>query len=358
MSKVSIIKCNDYDKLKVEEAVAESMKLIGGLDKIIKSGDKVMLKVNITDMYPVEKAVTTHPTVIRGVLKLLKDTGAKVCIGESCGSARWNAMDELRTKAKGKMIGRDFDAARDFLKNMYTLENIKDVMKYKLPGEDKPMFSKDEINFTKHFQEAFSSVGIREVADEFGVPTISFDDEEWIEKPNPDGKFLKKIWLSKTTLESDVIIDMPKLKTHELVLFTGAVKNLLGLAPGYHKSFYHRTSRMTGSMGDMLVDIYGLVRPKLTVMDGIVGMEGKGPLEGPTRNIGVVVSGFDSISVDAVCSSIIGLDPMEVPTTKVATSRGLGEGNLKDIEILGTQIGEVRIPDFKIPDRTKVDMFD
>ncbi|OGV43954.1 MAG: hypothetical protein A2X48_05695 [Lentisphaerae bacterium GWF2_49_21] len=358
MSKVSIVRCKDYDKVKVKEAVAESLKLIGGIDKIVKSGDKVMLKVNITDMLPIEKAVTTHPAIVRAVLKILKDSGARVCIGESCGSARWEATDEIRRKAKAKLRGKDFETAKEFFKAMHLSENIKDILKFKLPGEDKPMFDKNEIDFTKHFQEAFSSVGIREVADEFGVPTISFDDEEWVEQPNPDGVFLKKIWLSKTTLESNVIIDMPKLKTHELVLFTGAVKNLLGLAPGYHKSFYHRASRLTGSMGDMLVDIYGLVKPKLTVMDGIIGMEGDGPIEGPPRNIGVVVSGFDSISVDAVCSSIIGLDPIEVPTTRIATGRGLGKGNLKDIKVVGTQISEVRIADFKIPDKARVDNFE
>ncbi|HCE43597.1 MAG TPA: hypothetical protein DET40_08615 [Lentisphaeria bacterium] len=353
MSKVSIVRCKDYDKGLVEDAVARSMELIGGIGSVVKSGDKVMLKVNITDMMPVDKAVTTHPAVVRAVLKLLNDSGAKVSIGESCGSTRWDAADEMRKKAKAKLFKKDFESAKLFFRTLYMIENIKDMLDFRLPGEDKPMFDKSEIDFTKHFQEAFSSVGIKEVADEFGVPTVSFDDEEWVEQPNPDGVFLKKIWLSRTTLEADVIIDLPKLKTHELVLYTGAVKNLLGLAPGYHKSLYHRTAVMTGNMGDMLVDIYGLVKPKLAIMDGIVGMEGQGPLEGQPRNIGVVVAGRDSIALDAVCSSIINIDPMEVPTTKAATERGLGKGNLKDIEVIGTQIDEVKVADFKRPPKRK-----
>jgi uncharacterized protein (DUF362 family) len=86
MSRVSIVRCKDYDKGLVEDAVAKSMDMIGGISSVVKSGDKVMLKVNITEMIPVDKAVTTHPAIVRAVLKLLKDTGAKVCIGESCGS--------------------------------------------------------------------------------------------------------------------------------------------------------------------------------------------------------------------------------------------------------------------------------
>jgi uncharacterized protein (DUF362 family) len=88
-------------------------------------------------------------------------------------------------------------------------------------------------------------------------------------------------------------------------------------------------------------------------MDGIVGMEGEGPLEGTARNIGIVAASKDSIALDAVCSSIISIDPMEVPTTKVAAERGFGIGSLRDIEVLGTQIDEVKIPDFKRPAKRK-----
>lgn len=353
MSKVSIVRCKDYDKSIVEEAVAKSMEMIGGMSSVVKSGDKVMLKVNITAMLPLDKAVTTHPAVVRAVLKLLKDCGAKVCIGESCGSTRLNAIDEMRKKAKVKLFKKDYESAKIFASALYTIENIKDMMDFKLPGEDRPFFEKGEIDFTKHFQEEFSRSGIREVADEFGVPTVSFDDEEWGEQPNPDGVFLKKIWLSRTTLDSDVIIDLPKLKTHVLVLYTGAVKNLLGLVPGNHKCIYHKLAMLTGNMDEMLVDIYGLAKPKLTIMDGIVGMEGEGPLEGTARNIGVVAASTDSIALDAVCSSIINIDPAEVPTTRIAAERGFGTGSLKDIEVLGTQIDEVKIPDFKRPAKRK-----
>jgi uncharacterized protein (DUF362 family) len=349
MTKVSIVRCKDYDKGFVEDAVAKSIDMIGGISSVVKRGDKVLLKVNITAMKPVEKAVTTHPAVVSAILKLLKDSGAKVCIGESCSSIRWNISEEMRKKAKGKLFKRDYDSANIFYTKLCTIENVKDMMDFTLPGEAKPFFDKGEIDFTKHFQEAFYLSGIREVADEFGIPTVSFDDEEWVEQPNPDGVFLKKMWLSRTTLEADVIINLPKLKTHELTLYTGAVKNLFGLCPGSHKTRYHALSMLTGKMGDMLVDIYGLVRPRLTIMDGIVGMEGQGPLEGSARNIGVVVAGKDSVALDAVCSSIINIDPMEVPTTKSAMERGLGTGNLKDIEVLGTQIDGVRILDFKRP---------
>ena len=187
--------------------------------------------------------------------------------------------------------------------------------------------------------------------DEFGAKLTTFDSEEWVQVKNPGGKFLKKVWTTKPVMESDVIVSLPKLKTHDIMLYTGAIKNFLGIVPGKHKSRYHQVSKTVGKMGDMLVDLFGYVKPKLAVMDGIVGMEENGPIDGPLRNIGIIAASTDSVALDAVCSSVVNYDPMEIPTTRIAAGRKLGVADMDKIEVLGEKIDDVKIRDFKRPTR-------
>jgi ferredoxin len=100
--------------------------------------------------------------------------------------------------------------------------------------------------------------------------------------------------------------------------------------------------------GNALIDIYSVIKPKLAVMDGVVGMEGEGPRHGDSKKVGLIIASHDPVALDAVTSKIIGFDPMEIATTRLATERGLGDGDLSRIEILGENIRDVAV-DFKKP---------
>lgn len=104
-------------------------------------------------------------------------------------------------------------------------------------------------------------------------------------------------------------------------------------------------------MAEMLVDIFSMARPKLSVMDGIVGMEENGPLDGRVKKISVIMASVDSVALDAVASAVVNFDPLEVPTTRIAANRDLGVADLKKIEIVGESIEKVRVKDFKRPTR-------
>jgi Pyruvate/2-oxoacid:ferredoxin oxidoreductase delta subunit len=99
----------------------------------------------------------------------------------------------------------------------------------------------------------------------------------------------------------------------------------------------------------MLVDLLAAIPPKLTIMDAVVGMEGNGPNAGTPRRIGAIVVGTDPAAVDAVCSKLIGVEPMNIATTRIAHQRGLGCGDLNGIEVVGAQIDEVIVKDFRLP---------
>jgi uncharacterized protein (DUF362 family) len=344
MSVVSIVKCQDYRHKNVEQAVEESIKNIGGLEDIIKKGDNVLLKINLTDIKKPNKAVTTHPTIVKAVGKKIKDLGAHVLLGESSGCYQWKLWNSIRKKIRGRFYKMDFETVSKFYAEMRKLDNPYDIIHLKLNG--KPLFTLEDLEIESISNEIFFPTGMRKVAQEIGAECISFDAEAWIKASFPRGKFLKKILVSKSLLEADVVVSLPKLKTHDLMWYTGAIKNFLGVVPGGQKSRYHEVADATGSMGEMLVDIFEFVKPKLAVTDGIFGMEGDGPLEGKPRKIGVILASKDLVAIDAVACAIINMDPMDVDTTRIAAQRGLGIGNIKKIKVVGEAIKNVKVADF------------
>lgn len=286
LSTVSVVKCSDYGQEKVDRAVRESLELIGGLDKVIKTGQKTLLKVNMINAHPPEHAVTTHPALLRSVIKLAKEVGGEVLVGDSSGMA------------------------------------YKDA------------------------ERAWQVTGLRKAAEEEGATLINFQKVQEID--NYQNKKVPILRLAGEVLESNVVISLPKLKTHNFTLFTGAIKNLYGCIPGFHKKELHRLAPRPEDFARLMIDIFSIIRPSLAIMDGIVGMEGDGPTGGLPRKIGVILAGRDFVALDAVASYIIGYDPFDIDITRIAAERGLGKGKLDEIEIRGVSLDEIRIGDYKL----------
>jgi NAD-dependent dihydropyrimidine dehydrogenase PreA subunit len=128
---------------------------------------------------------------------------------------------------------------------------------------------------------------------------------------------------------------LPKLKTHTLTTFTGALKNQVGLLPGGSKCAIHRTASTPARLAEAVVDINVAVPFHLGVMDGVVGLEGGGSAKGEAVQSGIVAASTDLVALDAVCCALVGIAPEEVPTTVAADGRGIGRGKLEDIRVLG-----------------------
>lgn len=157
--------------------------------------------------------------------------------------------------------------------------------------------------------------------------------------------------------EVDAVISVAKLKTHGMTLYTGAVKNLFGVIPGMTKAEYHLRMNRVEDFTEALVDICQYVKPVLSIMDGVVGMEGDGPSAGTPRKIGAILASNSPYALDVVCASLVGISPERVPTIQRAMERGLCSYSLDDIKLLGDSFDELYIDDLKLPVTGKLVFF-
>jgi len=145
------------------------------------------------------------------------------------------------------------------------------------------------------------------------------------------------------------VISTAKFKTHEDMVITGALKNFFGIIPTPLRSGFHTTGKLAGLMAEMLVDVFSVVKPApLAITDAVWGMEGRGPLDGTPRFMGLVMASPDCVAHDAVMAALMGLDPMAVPMVRIAHESGLGQGLLENIDVRGVPVDKARQPDWKI----------
>lgn len=293
ISQVSVTRCNSYDYELVREQIEQALDLIQ-VQKSFFSDKKVLIKPNILGPFSPDKAVTTHPAIIRGIVEIVKDAKGVPVIAESPGAG------------------------------------YRDVSK------------------------VFKMAGVYDVVEFTGAKLVDIGCDELLEVKLA-GRFFDAIYLPKTVLTSDVIISLPKFKTHSLTSFTGAVKNIFGVVPGNSKSGFHRRAQRPEELSEAIVDLFAVVRPHLSIMDAVVGMEGDGPAAGTPREIGYIMASKDAVSLDAVCVEMMGLPPNSVEMIRIASERGLGKGEIKEIEILGASLDELRIEDFRLPQATSVE---
>ncbi len=285
-AKVSIVRAHDYDNTEIHAAMEKGIELIGGLAKIVSPGSKVFVKINhLPPPSPAEKGIITHPAFVEVVLDLLKEVGADVTVGDDIQSGT---------------------------------------------------------------EDGFQISGFRQMCQRAGVRLTNLREAGFVETVC-SGHFLEKIYLSRIALDADVIINLPKLKTHSLCVFTGGVKNFYGTIPSGHRTKFHGEYIRNEDFSQVVTDIFSAIRPQLTIMDGIIAMEGEGPAAGRLRKLGVILTSQDAVAVDAVATKIIGLNSMDIYTTRYSDERGLGIGNLQNIEVVGERIDSVTVPDFRPP---------
>ncbi len=188
-------------------------------------------------------------------------------------------------------------------------------------------------------EDVYERSGIKKVAVEEGAELVKFDQVKEIEG----------IPIATSALDADLVISLPKLKTHDLFPITGAVKNILGVVPGIFKTKLHLLFPTPKDFAHLLAKIFSWISPKLSIMDAVRAMEGRGPAAGDPRDLGLILASSDAVALDACASYIVGLVPSDLLTTKEAHQRGLGKGDLAEIEIVGESIDEVRVRDFRFP---------
>ena len=161
---------------------------------------------------------------------------------------------------------------------------------------------------------------------------------------HPD--FMSEVGVSKEILEADIVISLPKFKTHGLTVMTGAIKNSYGILPGAQKARLHQLAGSPERFHDLIVRVFRLRIPDLFIMDAVVGMEGNGPASPELRKIGCILASDNAVAMDSVVASMMGLDPSCLRFLRIAKAMGLGEFEASKIQIDGKL--EV-LSNFKLP---------
>ncbi len=174
--------------------------------------------------------------------------------------------------------------------------------------------------------DSFRVSGYLELAKRFGVELVNLTESPWTNvKCEPAGE----IALPCLLLEADVFITLPVLKTHALTYFTGALKNQWGCLPRYDRILLHQY------LDELIVSLQELLHPELSLMDGIIGMEGRGPTNGKPRRLDVLLASRDAVALDATAMRLVGLEPKRARHLVLAAERGLGHMRAKEITVDG-----------------------
>ena len=246
-------------------------------------GKRVFINPNVLRASEAEEGIVTHPAVLRAVVERVETMGpASIVVGDNPGLSSYGANEEC-FKETGLM-----EAAGGYYQNI---------------GNDSR-----KVDFNPDF-----------------MPTVS---------------------ISSIVLDSDIIISLPKFKTHGLTIVTGAIKNSYGFLPGAQKARLHKAAGSPERFHEMVVDVFRLRVPDLFIVDAVLGMEGNGPASPDLRDIGLILASDNAVAMDAVIATMMGCEPARLRFLQKAKEVGLGDYDLSRIEIIGNLR---QLPDFKLP---------
>ncbi|MDR0287247.1 MAG: DUF362 domain-containing protein [Clostridiales bacterium] len=297
---VYIKDCHTYERSVLLESVREIFTGFGGIEKYVFPNKTVVIKPNLVTRKNPDDAATTHPNLVWAVAKLCSEQGAKVIIADSPGG----------------------------------------------------LFDKNSLKIV------YKGCGMEEAADD---PSVELNYDTAVTTiDNQNALYLKKIKVVSAIAKADVIINIAKLKTHGMMAYTGAVKNMFGVVPGLDKTEYHFKMQNYDDFANGIIDICLSVNPTFNIIDGIIGMERDGPTAGDPKEVGVLIAGENPFECDLAALGIIKADPLRIPVLKNAIKRGLCQSTYKELEIKGRNIEECQVDGFivhYVDDHTSIIFF-
>lgn len=286
---VHIRKCPDYDPVRVCEAVVALLES-EGISKKIPDGGTVLLKPNLLSASKgPDQPVNTHPSIVRAMaLYLMEKRNCRVWVGDSCNSLSGSST-----------------------------------------------------------AEAFRRMGLDVMAEELGLRLIDFNSDRTSVLQIPRASLWREVRVASSVLEADLLVTLAKMKTHALSGLTLSVKNLVGTVQGGEKRRMHAIAPGPDAFAEVVVDLYGLLRPGLALIDAVTAMEGDGPAGGDAVQVGLLLASADPVAADAVATKIAGMEPEENPVLLKAGERGLGVAQVSDIRIEGEPIQGLNVRPFR-----------
>jgi uncharacterized protein (DUF362 family)/Pyruvate/2-oxoacid:ferredoxin oxidoreductase delta subunit len=287
-------RCSEYEYEIVRAALREVLGPLGGMAAFVRPGERIALKPNLLLGTAPELAITTHPEVVAAVAAEVREVGAHPVVVESPGSGIVHA--------------------KTFIDRVYR------------------------------------KTGYREAAERYGFELNLDTGYEAVS--HPGGRLVRRFEVMDPILAADGVINLCKFKTHTFQIFTGATKNLFGVIPGLNKVGYHGRFADPVRFGEMLLDVAAFASPRLSIMDAVVGLEGKGPgTAGKARPLGFLLAGTDTVAIDVACCRVARIDPAAVPVLVAALEHGLWSGRAADVDTLGVPLADLQVQDFVLPAR-------
>jgi uncharacterized protein (DUF362 family) len=276
-AKVSIVKTDPkLEYPKIRQAVDRALDLIGGIQDIVKPGHLVLINPSwVAPPVEREAGCITIPEIPRAVADIVKDLGGRPVIAESSA------------------VGVDTE-------------------------------------------KVIEGSGYRELR-EMGYEVVNLQKTPWTTLSAENGKVFKELQCWQLVEDADVVVSVPKLKTHDQTEMTCAIKNLKGLQTDNGKRKDHQEG-----LFEAVVDLMSVVKPQLAVVDATVCQEGLGPIFGRPVEMNLIVAGKDLVAVDSTCARLIGYEPGETLLTVNAAARGLGVLDPDQIEIVGESLDRVK----------------
>jgi uncharacterized protein (DUF362 family)/Pyruvate/2-oxoacid:ferredoxin oxidoreductase delta subunit len=283
MLPVSLQPLADYHPERVRAALEQVLAPLGGMTTFVRPGQKVLIKPNLLAGKVPEKAVTTHPELVRQVILLAQAAGGIVSVGDSPG------------------VGKPENVAR--------------------------------------------KCGILQVVEATGARFAPFTESVPV---NAGAGTFHQLEVAREVLDAEVIINLPKLKTHQMMGYTGAVKNMFGAVVGLRKVRLHlQAGADPAFFALMLLELAERFPPALSIMDAVVGMEGNGPGSGDPVLIGALLAAPHALALDTVATALVGLSTRQVWTQRVARETGRPGSRLEEVTIIGPELSSLRPARFR-----------
>lgn len=281
---VSLVRATRYDLDALRDSIREVLAPLGGMERIVKPGDRVLLKPNLlTGSRPTQECVT-RKELVYCVAELVKAVGGRPFLGDS------------------PAFGSAYGVAK--------------------------------------------SNGYLPLAEALDLPIVEFHGKRY----RTVSDSFEHLRLCKEAMDADVVINLPKVKSHTQLTLTLGVKNLFGCVPGKMKAWWHvEAGKDTDRFGEMLVETARAIAPDLTILDGIIGHEGNGPSGGTPRELGVLGASQDVVALDRAVVELLGVDPAIVPTMAAAQRLGLCP-ELSDLDFPLLRPSDLAVADWKLPD--------
>lgn len=285
---VHITRCPDYDPALLKEQLKEHLSRYPELREL--KGKRVLLKVNLLKAITPDRAVTTHPELLRAIIDDIHGRGGRTIIADSPGGPF-------------------------------------------LPST---------------LKKAYEVSGLEQLARETGA-VLNYNTR-YHEEVHPKGKFVKRFNVCDYLRDADIVIGVPKFKTHTLCGLSCASKIMYGVVPGLEKVRLHTRFPDPLDFSRMVLDLTELVAADLYIVDAVVGMDGNGPNVGRIRNVGLIASGRAPVVLDLAMCRVTGMDPEKLNIMRAAFRDGRATNDMR-MDITGSGSKMRLDPPFDLPDR-------